>query len=439
MSAVTSVPPVSPSAGFLQGGGSPAGSVTTGTDSRVLAQTITRWLAVGVGFSIPVSTSLAEIMVGLFIVSCLVTDRPSVAWITRAGGRSVLLAVGLFAALAAGVCWSSAGVNAGLRCLFKYREFLYLPLMAHLFTERKWRQPAMWSFMAGCGVLLGLSYFEWLTHYDMGISMERFPNDHVVSKDRIVHSLLMSLFAYFCGLEFLRNTTRVRWLYAFLVCAAAFNTVFLVQGRTGYLTLSALLVLLLTNVFGKRGLLAAVVLLAVGATVAGVASPVVRTRFNLTWNQFRNQFGAQQKHSDDPRLEFYVNTLTLLRQHPFAGSGTGSFQREYDALIAGRDLLAVSEPHNEYLLLSVQLGLLGGLAYVALLGLQWLSAARMPDWERQVMQGTIVCIGLGSLFNSLILSVTGGLVWCYFTGLACGAWNEASASPDAPQPQAVEA
>ena len=45
----------------------------------------------------------------------------------------------------------------------------------------------------------------------------------------------------------------------------------------------------------------------------------------------------------------------------------------------------------------------------------------MPAWERQIMHGTVLTIALGSLFNSLILSVTGGLLWSYFAAIAGGA------------------
>ncbi len=386
--------------------------------------TVTRWLAVGVGFSIPVSTSFSEIMVGLFVLSCLITDRPTWRWMAQAGGGAVTLSMGLFALLTVGIVWSTADLSDGFRCLLKYREFLYLPLMARVFTDRRFREPAMWSFLAGCAAILGLSYLEWCTPLDLGITREEFPGDHVISKDRIVHNLLMSLFAYFCALEFLRTPGRIRWLFLALIGVAAFNIVFLVQGRTGYLTLSALLTLLFANLFGKRGLIAAALVLLLGASVAYETSQVVRTRFDLTWNQFKNQFGAERKHSDDPRLEFYVTTMTLLRNHPWMGTGTGSFEREYAEVIRGTDVSPVSEPHNEYLLLSVQLGLVGGFAFLTLLGTQWYSGRRIPDWERQVLQGTVLCIGIGSLFNSLLLSVTGGLIWSYFTGLACGAWGE---------------
>ncbi|MFM8287594.1 MAG: hypothetical protein ACKOGA_12795, partial [Planctomycetaceae bacterium] len=123
---------------------------------------VTRWLAVATGFCIPIATSPAEVLTGCFVLSWLLTERP---W-QRLGGlvserqatgvepggvnqpnrtRGVLariewarvgavvgwgpgLALALFALLALGVGWSTAGWERGVRCLLKYRELLLLPL-----------------------------------------------------------------------------------------------------------------------------------------------------------------------------------------------------------------------------------------------------------------------------------------------------------------------
>ncbi|MFN9372072.1 MAG: O-antigen ligase family protein, partial [Planctomycetaceae bacterium] len=198
----------------------------------------------------------------------------------------------------------------------------------------------------------------------------------------------------------------------------------------GYLAFGALLTLWSMRRFGWRGLLLTAVVLVSGAVVACKVSAVVHSRFLLTWNQIQNQFGSHQQQSDDPRMEFDVNTLQLIARHPWVGTGTGSFETEYTAYIEGRDLLSVSEPHNEFLHLTFQLGLLGGLAWLALLVNHWRLSRSLPAWERAVLQGVVLCIGLGTLFNSLILSVTGGVVWSCLAGVAAGAsLEEGSAEP----------
>jgi len=435
--------PVVPSA---QSGESRTGTTLAGDWSRgatvserlralVTSPALPGWLAMAVGFNIPLSTSVMEVVTGFFVLAALRWLRPSPQTLLWGARSTLLISTGLFFGLVAGLAWTSAPPKEAIRCLLKYREFLLLPLFTLVFAEARWRRPAMRGFLAGCGVLLALSYFEWLSGIDLGISQARFPNDHVITKDRIIHNLLMSLFAYLAALEWERATGFVRWGWLVAIGLAVFNMTFLVQGRTGYLAFGALLTLWSVRQFGWRGLLATVLVLVCGSVVACKVSAVVHSRFLLTWNQLQNQFGPRQQHSDDPRMEFYVNTVQLIARHPWIGTGTGSFETEYDAHIAGRDLLAVSEPHNEFLHLTVQLGMLGGLAWLLLLVNHGRLSRSLPPWEQSVLQGVVLCIGISTLFNSLILSVTGGVVWSFLAGLASGAALEADESPSDSQSQ----
>ena len=54
----------------------------------------------------------------------------------------------------------------------------------------------------------------------------------------------------------------------------------------------------------------------------------------------------------------------------------------------------------------------------ALLAAQWRATGRLGGLSRDIGRGVVLTIALGSLFNSLILSVTGGLIFAYFGGLA---------------------
>jgi O-antigen ligase len=404
----------------------PRSSLASRVRAALVSPALPGWLALAVGFNIPLSTSVMEVLTGFFVLATLARRRPSPATLWSGAQSTLLISTGLFLALLVGLSWTSAPLKEGIRCLLKYREFLLLPLFTQVFAEARWRRLAVRGFLAGCGVLLSLSYLEWFTGIDVGITQVKFPNDHVIFKDRIIHNLLMSLFAYLAALEWERATGAVRWGWLAAIGLAVFNMTFLVQGRTGYLAFGALLTLFSMRRFGWRGLLLTAVVLVSGAVVACKVSAVVHSRFLLTWNQIQNQFGPQQQHSDDPRMEFYVNTLHLIARHPWLGTGTGSFETEYDAHIAGRDLLSVSEPHNEFLHLTFQLGVLGGLAWLALLVNHWRLSRTLPEWERAVLQGVVLCIGLGTLFNSLILSVTGGVVWSFLAGVAAGASLEES-------------
>jgi O-antigen ligase len=401
----------------------PAGDwLTTGTP----LERATRLLALLTGFSIPLSTSFSEITTGLFMASWLLSGSLTLKWALIRRHHVALLSLALFALLGLGMTWSSASWPGAARCLLKYRELVYLPMFVVVFQNSRLRTLATRAYMIAAVVLMGLSYFEWIAGVDYGNASA--PNEFVVAKDRIIHGLLMAFLVYLAAVELSAATAEAfsigrfrvpkRWVCAAVIALAVCNIVFLVKGRTGHLLLGVLTTLFLWEHLGKRGVVIAGVLFA-GVLVGSVTFlTVIRERVDQTIIQLQNQFGAERKHSPDPRLEFYENTVALIRRHPWLGTGTGSFRAEYARLVANTDDRATSDPHNEYLHLASQVGLAGPALFIALLTIQWLATKSLPTTERSIGRGIVLTIAVGSLFNSLILSVTGGLIYSYFSGLA---------------------
>jgi O-antigen ligase len=408
----------------------------------------TRLLALLTAFSIPLSTSFSEITTGLFMACWLASGDFAGKWAVIRRNSVALLSLALFGLLILGISWSIESVAVSSRCLLKYRELVYLPMFVVVFQEARLRWLATSAYMLAAVVLLGLSYFEWGTGFNLGIGTHPLDMSPVISKDRIIHSLMMALLVYLAAARFAGRyresaaadpARRWRGVYAGIVGLAGFNILFMVEGRTGYLLLGALTMLALFERLGRRGVVIACLLLAVVACAGYTASSVVRRRVTQTITQFQNQFGPERKHSVDPRLEFYENTLRLVRRHPILGTGTGSFQGEYMRLIAGTDDRPTSDPHNEYLHLASQVGLGGPLLFLALLALQWHAAGRLRAPDSHIGRAVVLIVGLGSVFNSLILSVTGGLIYAFFSGLAFAELSQRNPAESLPIVQDGEA
>jgi O-antigen ligase len=303
-------------------------------------------------------------------------------------------------------------------------------MLIPVFQDAKLKTWGLRAFAAGATAMLGLSYFEWLSGADIGLASS--PNDYVIAKDRIIHSILMSLLVYFSAQEIVNGSHR--WLAAILIALAAPNILFLVQGRTGYLLLGLLTVLFMSQSFGRRGLIAACLLVAATAWGAYTASETVQARVAQTITQIRNQYGYPKQHSWDPRLEYYDLTMTLIHRHPLLGTGTGSFSREYGELADELHLGKTTDPHNEYLHLATQAGLPAAGLFIVLLATQWYLTGRLPAWELRIGRGIVLAIAVGSLFNSLILSITGGLVWSYFSAIAFAGLSAKTAAATASEP-----
>lgn len=413
------------------------GWLTSGTP----LERATRFLAVLTGFSIPLSTSFSEITTGLYMACWVCSGNWRAKWAVIRANTVALWSLALFGLLLAGVTWSVESWSSAGRCLLKYREFVYVPMFLVVFRDAALRRIAVSAFMLAAVILLGLSYYEWLTGADFGISSN--PRDYVIAKDHIIHSLIMAFVVYLAAGRLAENLGRIRpesrrawgWvaLYATIIAVTIYNELCMLTGRTGYVVLAALVCLFLAERMGRRGLMMATVLLAASAWAAVNFSTLIRARVDQTIRQLQNQLGPERKHSPDPRMEFYANTLEMIARHPWLGTGTGSFRREYARHVADKDDVATSDPHNEYLHLASQVGIPGAVLFMSLLAFQWFAAARLPATERSIGRGVVATIALGSLFNSLIMSITGGLIYSYFSALAFAELMPTSQSTAAPE------
>lgn len=377
-------------------------------------------LAVLTGFSIPLSTSFSEITTGLFMLCWVLSGDFKSKWDVIRRNAVALLSLSMFGLLLAGTTWSAESWTSAGRCVLKYREFVYLPMFLVVFRNANLRWISVSAYMLAAVILQSLTYYEKLTGADIGMASSEV--DYVVSKDHIIHSLMMAFLVYLAAVRFADATgasVRLkRSLYGGIVVLSLYNLLAMLRGRTGYVLLASLTLLFFVERMGKRGAAFAALLLGVAAYGGISCSEMISDRIGQTILQLENQFGPERKHSPDPRMEFLANTVELIRRHPFLGTGTGSFRSEYAKLVAGTDDRATHDPHNEYLHLATQLGIPGAALFVLLLGVQWFSAARLAPPERYIGRSVVVTIAAGSLFNSLILSITGGLIFAYFSAIA---------------------
>lgn len=414
------------------------------TDRRPIAEildTACRVAVVLLGFSIAVSTTLSNVVVIVVGVLWLATgDLPSK--LRRiAANPAAWLPLALFAWLLGGVAYTSIDAGECLRGALKYRELLYIPIfltllpasnaklsnLADVITavrERRvgavdYRTWSMFGFAVGAICELAASYGEWLFGADWGFQTS---TDYVVFKDRIIHNFLMAYLLFVLAHHALA-TAKLRWMMAVIGGLALINMMAMVQGRTGYLALVLLTAMFMMQKFGARGIAYAATSLAVLATIAYVGSATFRFRVHESLLQVQTSLGNRVHPKDarmtaeEPRLKFYRDAIELIRRRPFIGSGAGSFEHESAKLAPASESPTTVDPHNEYLAIAAQSGLIGLGLWLAILIAQWRAILRLALPDRHLAQGMIALMATGCLVNSLLLGFTGGLFWSYFAGL----------------------
>ena len=384
--------------------------------------TVSRVLVVLLGLFLPISTSATEVLLALLAVCWLLSGEFRSKWTCVRQHGLALLLLAFFGFGVAALSYSSAPPTEAIAGLLHYRKVLYVPLLLHVFADARTRELTIRAFCAAMLLTLTFSYLLSINETDVTAAVH---SGHAVFKNYITQNILMAFFAFLVAQRMLQ-TRRHRWPYVVVLILAVFNILFMVWGRTGYLVLAVLFVLLMWQRWKIRGLAHSSVALLLVAASAYFVSSNFRHRIDAVaneWTGYRQQQalgetvpGAAMR-SVGLRLQFYENSLAIARKSPLWGTGSGSFVHEYQKISHAKGIPATANPHSEFLLIFVQTGLIGLGLFIAVLGGQWLLSYQLPNEFRNMAQGLCLMMAVGCLANSLLLDTTEGTFYCCWTAL----------------------
>lgn len=407
------------------------GSIAYGAVSRGAEKTA-RWAAVALGFSIPISVALDSV---LALVILLV-------WLLSAGysGKSGViranpvawLAIALFFFYLIGCTYSIGNHEDMLDGLGKAARLMFIPLLIIVFQDAGTRRRAWYGFIGAMLITMLLSYLLWLGLLPQWGVIRGDTANPFIFKMHITHNLFMAFIAFVCVVQARYATMpRRRGIWLALALLAAFNVLFMVQGRTGQLVLLALLVYLGVAWLRWRGLAIALIAIGVLAALAyALPSSSLHQRAALAYHEFaaaQSSAAATMSSSVGLRMEFYRNTLEIVRQRPLLGAGTGGFRQAYAEQVSGSGRVATHNPHNEYLMVAAQLGLAGLALLLALFAVQWRVAAQLPSMREQMLaRGMLLSIMMASAVSSTLIDHAEGWFYVWMSGLLFAALKSAA-------------
>jgi O-antigen ligase len=387
------------------------------------AQRTAQWAATALGFSIPISVAFDNVLLAVVLVGWLVAGNFRETWQFVARSRTALAALILYGLLLAGTLYGERELGDIGRTLTKYIDLLFIPLFAVLLRDAAHRRLALLGFAAALVLVLALSYLvaigvpfpHWMVVGDTG--------NPAVFKHYLTHGILLAYGAFlFVEMALSAATQRERtgWLAAALF--AALNVMIMMQSRTGHVILVVLALYL--GYCWRRWIGLAIALSAAAAIVVALTQlpGVFQERHGLAeGNRASSQASVWAKESNQQRRDYYLASLAIIKEHPLAGVGTGGFARAYAEKTRGTDAYQTRNPHNEYLHIAVQLGLIGFAALLWLFWQHWRESSRLASpLECHLSRGLLLAIAVGCLFNSLLLDHTEGLLYAWLTGILLG-------------------
>lgn len=333
-------------------------------------------------------SALCSVLVGSFSARFAVMWRDPIA----------LCCLALVLLFAIGCLYTSANGLDALVMLKKYSKFYLALALWPFFYNSARRQLAINLLLASIMVLMGLMYGKALGVISLGSQFA----DASVFKDHIQTSFLLNIALIILFNKVCDKNQAYRWWYLFALALCLYAIVGLSQGRTGYVLLLALMLWMAAKQFAWRGLLVGLML---SITLFGslwLLSPRFVQRVDVVTQ------ALLQPNQDKPldaspvlRVQFYLQSLHLFAKHPWLGGGTGSFAVQYKQQRS-------TNPHNEYLNIATQLGVVGLLCLLAVFLLPWQAGHRLNRDDQFILKSVIVVMLVGNCFNSWLMDTTQG-------------------------------
>jgi O-antigen ligase len=153
-----------------------------------------------------------------------------------------------------------------------------------------------------------------------------------------------------------------------------------------------------------------------------VSSPYLRGRVLAVAVEIQRYQDENAETSSGYRLEFWKKSVRFIAAAPVFGHGTGSVMELFRKAATGESgptAAVTDQPHNQTLLVAIQLGLVGG----ALLLAMWISHLMLFRGSGMVAwlgMGVVVQNFVSCLFNSYLFEFTLGWIYIFGAGVLGG-------------------
>lgn len=327
-------------------------------------------------------------------------------------------------ALAVSLFWTVATSADALSAWSKHGKLILIPVLVAMIRTRREALYALASLVLAHTFLL-LS--AWMLAIQIPVPWATSTtalSAYAVFSSQLDQPIMTAVFAGLCWhLRYLAPTRLGRHIAIALAFVALVNVIFVMQGRTGHAVAISLISLAIIWELPKKYRLITVAIPFLVLTGLLATSLKVRDRLAVVVNEVEAyaQSGKTQDYSSSgERLNFWHRSIQAIAERPVVGFGVGSWNREYLWLDAGRGpayMTGVRNPHQEYLLWGVELGLVGVFLLIGILLAVYRDSSRMEQSISRATQSVLLALAISCMFNASLYDALIGDFFCVVLGV----------------------
>jgi O-antigen ligase len=327
----------------------------------------------GMAICMTTSRALFNLFALLMVVAWVVSGRFRYLAVEAKQSPAMLFCLLLYSWIVIGVTYSAAPAELAWGQVVAYSKLLLIPLMIS-FINTPQRTKALWISLTVGLLLLQVSYLAdlWI---DIPGSRSAKTGGIGVFNNSIVEGLSLSTWALTMAVASAILLKQRSWtvvITVFMASVAIYSVLFLNPGRGAQLALVVSLIVLVFLLAPKTARWAGVFasILIIGALA--LQSNMMKQRFERALLEAKTA-DTVKNTSVGLRINAWRTGLSLWNENPLFGHGTGSYQQLMEAQKGGEvggceGNTLCQQPHNQYVLLLVEQGVVGLLLFLALLG-----------------------------------------------------------------------
>lgn len=377
------------------------------------------WLAIITTIAASISTAITSIcciaMLITWLLSGQVINSLKVSY-QQATGKMILV---FFVWLLIGTFYADTSWSDKIDTLSSWKKLLYTFILLGLFYSQHWKQRFIHCYVGFMSVAAVVGIILWslnqVVREGPGHNPGIFMTNYATQSTAFIAALLGCIF-----LLYETSSVVKKYFLGLAIGLFVFNIFFISGARTAYFALPIAVIFAIGSLYGYKKLPVIIALIGLLIMSLVIISTTAQQRINEGIKEFNQYDSSPHISSIGVRVIFVKNTLELIKQKPLLGYGTSAFESVYGHYAAkhyqGWRALTTTDPHNIYLYVFLENGLIGLLLFLSYIyialrqGLQQMLYGKMAA-------SFLMAMAVASLFNAYFKTFPEGHLLAFFIGI----------------------